>query len=160
MSTIFAVVIAVAIAVVGVAVGYLLRTTTMPRTSAQHTAPAAPVAAAPVAAAPVAAAPAPAQPARAGGDERLIHALIGVYDTSGEESVRSYVVGQLGALGIVPLTPEPGSLFSAQTQRCVATEAVSGAPAGTLIRTDRPGWRGPAGTLRLPDVTVVAAERI
>lgn len=155
MSTIFAVVIAVAIAVVGVAVGYLLRTTTMPRTSAQHTAPAAPVAAAPVAAA-----PAPAQPARAGGDERLIHALIGVYDTSGEESVRSYVVGQLGALGIVPLTPEPGSLFSAQTQRCVATEAVSGAPAGTLIRTDRPGWRGPAGTLRLPDVTVVAAERI
>lgn len=150
MSTIFAVVIAVAIAVVGVAVGYLLRTTTTPRTSAQHTAPAAPVAAA----------PAPAQPARAGGDERLIHALIGVYDTSGEESVRSYVVGQLGALGIVPLTPEPGSLFSAQTQRCVATEAVSGAPAGTLIRTDRPGWRGPAGTLRLPDVTVVAAERI
>ncbi|MFZ2510575.1 MAG: hypothetical protein WAW85_05725, partial [Gordonia sp. (in: high G+C Gram-positive bacteria)] len=86
----------------------------------------------------------------------LINALIGSYDTSAENSVRGYIAQQLAAVGVVALTPEPGSVFDAASARCVATERVPGREPGTIIRVDRPGWLAPAGPIRLPDVTVAA----
>ncbi|GAC58424.1 hypothetical protein GOHSU_40_00080 [Gordonia hirsuta DSM 44140 = NBRC 16056] len=105
----------------------------------------------PLGAGPLGAGPAPVP------DGKMVHALIGAYDTSTEASVRGYIADQLGGVGIRAVEPEPGTPFVPDSQRCVATEHLADAPAGTIIRTERPGWRGPNGPVRMPDVTVVAA---
>ncbi|GAC58977.1 hypothetical protein GOHSU_65_00030 [Gordonia hirsuta DSM 44140 = NBRC 16056] len=167
MTTVLAVLIALAIAVVGTLVGYLLRGATTPARSSAPAADRRPQRTArrtadtgqpqpPPRPAPVP--PSVPQPTPGTVDDRLVQSLIGVYDTTAEDSVRGYIAQQLAGSGIRPVQVQPGSPFTPDSQRCIATEVVAETGAGIVLRTERPGWQGPSGPLRLPDV-VVSAER-
>lgn len=148
MDPLLAAVLAAAIAVVGIVVGYAVAGQRQPTAVTVARPPRAPVAPEPVTRA-------IAMPPTA--DRRpLINTLIGAYDTSGEESVRAYIAQQLGAAGVTAVNPEPGRSFEAATARCVATEVVPGAEPGSVVRVERPGWQDASGPIRMPEVTVAA----
>ncbi|AZZ80129.1 hypothetical protein C5O27_02655 [Gordonia alkanivorans] len=106
--------------------------------------------------------PTVASDAQDGESARLVHALIGAYDTSSEESVRLFITQELNRNGVDYVGIAPDSRFDSETARCVATEPAPTAELdGRVAHTDRPGWRRRDGTTvyRNADVTVWKASR-
>lgn len=85
----------------------------------------------------------------------LLQAFIGTYDLSSSEVVKAHVQKSLRAVGITPITPDPGDPFDVRLHNGVAGIA---APSPGLVfriaRVLRPGWRSDDGVLRLADVEV------
>ncbi|GAA3953307.1 hypothetical protein [Gordonia caeni] len=102
-----------------------------------------------------------ASPAATERADDLIMALTGAYDTSTEDSVRSYVRQELERAGVTRVAPDPGAPFDPQRFRCVATVPAtrSSGRLGTVMRTERPGWTRvrDGRPLRAADVTVWSA---
>nr|WP_274388273.1 nucleotide exchange factor GrpE [Salsipaludibacter albus] len=61
----------------------------------------------------------------------------------------------LGRLGVAPIRVRPGTAFDSTVHRAVGTDGVGDAAHGpTIQRLVRPGWQGPDGVLRQPEVVV------
>lgn len=89
----------------------------------------------------------------------LLQALVGTYDLSSSDVVRAHVQKSLRAVGITPITPDPGDPFDVGLHNGVAGVA---APSPSLVfriaRVLRPGWRSDDGVLRPAEVEVYKDE--
>lgn len=94
-------------------------------------------------------------------DTVLLQALIGAYDLSSSEVVRAHIQKSLRAVGITPITADPGDPFDVSLHNGVAGVV---APSPELIsriaRVRRQGWQSDAGVLRPVDVEVYKDETI
>ncbi|MBP1232548.1 hypothetical protein JOE40_002192 [Arthrobacter sp. PvP102] len=87
--------------------------------------------------------------------EALLQAFIGTYDLSASEVVRAHIQKSLRAVGVTPITPQPGDSFDIRLHNGVTgVTAPSPSLALRIVRVLRPGWRTDDGVLRLADVEV------